>query len=195
MAYYIKFKDLLKIPISERGKPGTPLERIQEFKIKMPETMKFWPRDAMDKIENEEDKQFLLSMQNDRKASMSGVDKVLHQKEMRKEKREQEALRRAEKERQCKDNEKTCTQVTETESDESDEDFQPSEPKQSHRHSRKTGEDIHIPFNILKSPQLVSTAVRNNISPTALSATMHSLITSCKGDPSKLNLHHSQAYR
>ena len=40
MAYYIKFKDLLKIPISERGKPGTPLERIQEFKIKMPETMK-----------------------------------------------------------------------------------------------------------------------------------------------------------
>ena len=122
---------------------------------------------------------FLLSMQNDRKASMSGVDKVLHQKKMRKEKREQEALRRAEKERQRKDNEKTCTQVTETESDE---DFQPSEPKQSHRRSRKTGEDIHISFNILKSPHLVS-------------ATMHSLITSCKGDPSKLNLHHSQAYR
>ena len=115
MAFYIKFKDLFKIPISERGKPGTPLERIQEFNIKMPETMKFWPRDAMDKIENEEDKQFLLSIQNDRKASMSGVDKVLHQKEMRKEKKEQEALRRAEKERQCKDNEKTCTQVTETE--------------------------------------------------------------------------------
>ena len=138
---------------------------------------------------------FLLSMQNDRKASMSGVDKILHQKEMRKEKRKLEALRCAEKERQCKDNEKTCTQVTETESDENDEDFQPSEPKQSHRRSRKTGEDIHIPFNILKSPQLVSTAVRNNISPTALSATMHSLITSCKGDPSTLNLHHSQAYR
>ena len=39
--------------------------------------MKFWPRNALEKIELEEDRLFLLSMQGDRKAVMAGTDKVL----------------------------------------------------------------------------------------------------------------------
>ena len=68
-----------------------------------------------------------------------------------------------------------------------------SKPNRCHEN---TGDHIHINFNILKSEQLVSTAVRNNISSTALAAAVHSLVEACiNGDPSKLNLHPSQAYR
>ena len=65
----------------------------------------------------------------------------------------------------------------------------------THKRMKKTGSDIHVPFDILKSSKLVSTAVRNNISPTALAATVESLITSCGGDTSAINLHFTQSYR
>ena len=41
----------------------------------------------------------------------------------------------------------------------------------------------------------MSTAVRNNISPTALAATVESLIRSCEGNTSSINLNPTQSYR
>ena len=72
--------------------------------------------------------------------------------------------------------------------------FKPANSK-PHRRQIKTGDYIPTPFNILKSEQLVSTVVRNNITPTAVAATVHALVEACRGDPSKLNFHPSQAYR
>ena len=46
----------------------------------MAKTMKFWPRNALKTMENEEDKQFLLSMMGDRKCTMGGVDKLMQQR-------------------------------------------------------------------------------------------------------------------
>ena len=37
----------------------------------------FWPWDALDRIDNKEDKTFLVSMMADRAVSMAGTDKVL----------------------------------------------------------------------------------------------------------------------
>lgn len=67
--------------------------------------------------------------------------------------------------------------------------------RRSHKRAKKTGTTIFIPHDVLKSSLIVSAAVRNKISPTALSATLHSVIDACAGDSSKVNLHHSQAYR
>ena len=58
-----------------------------------------------------------------------------------------------------------------------------------------SGTNIHIPYDVLKSPQLVSVAVRNNNSPTALASTLETLIETCDGETSTVNLHPSQSYR
>jgi hypothetical protein len=79
-----------------------------------------------------------------------------------------------------------------------DDEYDPTESQESkwsHKRIKKTGENVTIPFDVLKSPKLVSTVVRNNISPTALAATVSSFVSACKGDPTKLNLHHTQSYR
>ena len=39
--------------------------------------MKFWPRNVLELISNEEDKAFLISLMTDRKASMAGKDTKL----------------------------------------------------------------------------------------------------------------------
>ena len=68
------FENLLKIKHSARNS-GKPKERIDEFKLRIKEkTMKFWPRNVLQMMDNELDKAFLQSMMSDRKASMSGKD-------------------------------------------------------------------------------------------------------------------------
>jgi hypothetical protein len=98
LKYYEEFKSMLKINICERKTPGKQGEKIRTFKKKMLETMKLWPRDALSRIKCEEDREFLISMQNDRKAIMSGLDKKLAEKEQRKEKRDLEEQRRRDRE-------------------------------------------------------------------------------------------------
>ena len=66
-------------------------------------------------------------------------------------------------------------------------------PEVSKIRSKKTGTDIHIPHDILKSPKLVSSSVRNRISPRALAATVEALIDSCNGDTSGVILHETQS--
>ena len=49
-------------------------EKINGFKEKVDRTMKFWPRDAIERIQNEEDNQ---SMMGHRTATLGPVDNVL----------------------------------------------------------------------------------------------------------------------
>ena len=52
-----------------------------------------------------------------------------------------------------------------------------------------------MPHSILKSPRFVSSAVRNNVAPTVLSALTKSLLVSCNADTTKFNLDPTQSYR
>ena len=56
-----------------------------------------WPRDAFDRIDNEEDRQFLQSMATDRKASMVGTDESLSKIEQKRHQRKMEEGRRQQK--------------------------------------------------------------------------------------------------
>ena len=62
-------------------------------------------------------------------------------------------------------------------------------------HDFVAGDSLFIPFNILKEPEVVACAVRNQISPMALSAVTKTFISSGGADISKFNLEHSQAHR
>ena len=59
----------------------------------------------------------------------------------------------------------------------------------------KEGTSIVVPHDILKSPELISCSVRNNISSTKLSAIVYSLISACGGDTTKVNLNARTAHR
>ena len=73
---YEDMRSLMKIDHSQRSS-ATKQKRINDFKERLDKTLKLWPRNALDRIKNEEDKQFLQSMMTDRVASMGQVDKVL----------------------------------------------------------------------------------------------------------------------
>ena len=60
--------------------------------------------------------------------------------------------------------------------------------KRSHKRTVKTGVEVFIPHDFLKSPKVVQSLVRNNISSTAISAVMHTIIESFGGETEKLSL-------
>ena len=64
-----------------------------------------------------------------------------------------------------------------------------------HRRQKKTGINVFMRPDILKDKKVVSTAIRNKISPTSLAAIVQSVVEACDGDSTKLNLHYTQAYR
>ena len=68
-------------------------------------------------------------------------------------------------------------------------------PERAHKRTVKTGTNIFIPHDILKSPGLVSAAARNQITPTAMSAILHALITACDGNPEAVNINQVQSQR
>ena len=66
--------------------------------------MKFWPRDAIERIQNEEDKFFLQSMMGDRTATLGLVDNVLattEKKVLRRRHREEEQRKKLMQPRAC----------------------------------------------------------------------------------------------
>ena len=70
-----------------------------------------------------------------------------------------------------------------------------SSSDRKHKRSVKTGVQVHIPPDILKSPAVVQALVRNKVSSTAISAVMHEIITVAEGDPSKLSLSYTTTER
>ena len=92
-----EFENLLKIKHSARNS-GKPKERIDEFKLRIEEkTMKFWPRNVLQMMDNEINKAFLQSMMSDRKASMSGKDNTAFSEVKKKLARENQESKRKKK--------------------------------------------------------------------------------------------------
>lgn len=203
------FESLMKINNSEKV-PENP--RIKQFQEDLERTMPFWQRDVMKQLEQkrlrpmikkeekeaiEDDINFLKSMMTDRLASYSGQDVRFATIVTARESRRISDLSAV--------GPVACTSSSVAPSDtESDSDSREnsgtevgtaSAPGRRHRRT-KAGVNIHIPPDILKNELIQSAAIRNKISPTALSALMHSLIAACNdGDSTGLYLHHTQAYR
>ena len=139
---------------------------------------------------------FMKSMLSDRVATYSGVDKMQKDRVQKRQKRQKHELDRQERE-QC-DHVGEIIDFDSTSSsceDENIDEASTSEAKRKHRRVVKGGVDIFVPHDILKSPDLVSCSVRNNISPTQLSAIVFSIVSACGGDTSKLSLNARTAHR
>ena len=191
-------KKILKIQPKCRTS-GTGKEQVDSFKRQLETTMKFWPRDVMERIKTEDDKMFLLSMMTDRKASMAGIDKKSSETEAKIRKRAEQELKRIEieKERKMKD---SCLSTSVIDTDEEEEAIDDPVPLytcagRSHKRRVKTGVTVFIPPNILKAPTVVQSLVRNKISSAAISDVMHDIVTSVEGDPSRLSLSYATTQR
>ena len=188
--------------------------QVTKFKEKMDKTMPFWPRNALMVMETskngklqfeksaiDEDIQFLVSMMNDRVAQYASLDedftRRMAKKEERKEKDQQNALKRKQNEELRKENIKKF--IGEDALDElipdEDQDEYAGPSKESHARVVKTGTTIFIPHDILKNTALVATYTRNKVSSTAISSILHSLISICGGDTNAVNLSYSSTYR
>ena len=157
-------------------------------------------------MKNDEDKQFLHSMTTDRVASMGLVDKVLSTTENKVAKRKQAEQVRLERQKKIVDTDKNeSSESLFIKGASSGDDPDPSDPpptvemcptlKRSHKRSVVTGTSGFWTPTILKSPAVVAAAVRNNVTPTALAALTHSLISATGGDPSKVYLNYSTVWK
>ena len=69
-------------------------KNISEFEMKLKTTMKFWPRNSLEVMTNENDKSFLRSMIGDRKASMGAGDDITSSTEAKIARRKKDEGRR-----------------------------------------------------------------------------------------------------
>ena len=200
------FKDLRKIEKSRRDDtvPNIQCQKIEDYKNGLQKTFKVWPRNALDKMSIEEDRQFLISMDTDRIATMMvTTDETLFMKESKYEKRKDEEQKRiADEKTRCETAETVCVTETECmeEEDEKDDDpeYVDSESvagQRKHRRNVKTGINIFMPHDILKHPKVVQSLVRNGISSSAIGSVLKSIIECCNGDPSKVVLSYTSTER
>ena len=177
-------------------------EKILNFKSKLGTTMKFWPKNAIDRIEKQEDKDFLVKMIEDRDSGTLGsVDIVLAVKEKkvsaRKEKgekrRETELLRRHQAEAVVSMDE--VPEENDEDKVETDNIFTAPTSSRSHKRIKKQGTPGFFTHDVAKHPAVVESCVRNNISPAAQSDLFHSMIIATGGDPKKVTLHYTSLYR
>ena len=211
LALFKEYENLRKINLDRRE--NHPL--IKMFKDKLGTTMKFWPRNALAKMEQskvkkrlfeiaaiDEDISFLNSMMTNRAAQYSSVDIKMSKIDNRRLVRKQEGQRMKENQKKRQQLDATLAQLSASSEDEhTDEEdatvpiYSLSTPKRSHERVVKIGTNIFVPHDILKSPQVVFTSTRNKITPTAMSATLTSIIAACGGNTDSVNLHWSTAYR
>jgi len=193
-----EMKSLLKINLEKRQNKKQQA-KIDNFKMKLKQTMIFWPRNALQLVKNKEDKEFLVCMMNDRKGFMAGIDRNLSLQETNIRKRKMQ-----EQERQSKQLQETLTPaaVLLSSSDGSADEEQPScsyqHPKstRSHKRVKKTGLNLTIPHDILQRPRLVQSLIRNNVSSTAISSIMQELTSELDEEaPSKLSISYASAER
>ena len=197
-----EMNELLKITVNvrENGKNKT---KILNFKDKLETTMKFWPRNALERIHNEEDRQFLISMMGDREACMGVEDTLLSSTEKKVAERIQaEEKRKKKEELRIEENEMSspvpgASADFEEKVNDEDQDYLSITPLTSRSHKRvvKVGMPGYWDHDVLKHPAVVESAVRNKLTPTALSDIAHSFIAATKGDPAKVTLHYSSVYR
>ena len=182
--------------------------KIKDFKEKLHQSMPFWHKNIIQQMEQskrdklevereaiEEDIYFIKSMMSNREAHYSGYDKVTSSVINRRQlKSKQEENRVLNEKKRKSDQFLSYTDTSECE-EESDIDFLPISPGRSHKRIIKTGTNIHVPHDVLKSPAIVSALTRNKITPTKASTLLSVFISACNGDPSKVSLNYSTAYR
>ena len=96
----LELKSLMKINVRSRETKSN--KKISEFKMKLETIMKFWPRNALEVMTNENNKSFLRSMIADRKASMGARDDITSSTEAKIARRKRDEERRQEKEKMRK---------------------------------------------------------------------------------------------
>lgn len=187
---------------------GNP--KIVAFRLQLEETMAFWPKNIIQEMEVlrdrpnilqdeenaiQEDINFLHSMQTDRKACYTGRDKRYEKLITARQNRRGPQPGSSRGNTQSNSSDETIDTTSSDVEENAFEGTESSPVKRKHRRT-KSGVDVHIPPDILKNELIQSTAIRNKITPTALSAVMHSIVSVCnKGDTSGVYLHHTQAYR
>ena len=109
-----KLDGIVKLPVKHRNEPPAA---VTKFREDLDKTFKAWPRNVREKMEIQEDIDFLISMEGDRKASIAGLyekedifQKEKKEKEERKKEREEEEKRkRSENERKRSKRKKKST--------------------------------------------------------------------------------------
>ena len=67
-----KLDGIVKLPVKHRNEPPAA---VTKFREDLDKTFKAWPRNVREKMEIQEDIDFLILMQGDRKASIAGLAK------------------------------------------------------------------------------------------------------------------------
>ena len=180
---------------------------VEKFKKKLNQTMPFWPRDLLTKMEAKlnsfgtsdveetmikEDLLFLKSMMDDRIAQYSSKDKVNNPriakstlrkaKEQSKNSASTSGIQNVEL--QISDNEEIVNKS------DSDEDFC---PPTSLRHNRKIkiGGNLSLGPNFVSSPKVSSACIRNKVTSTKISNVMATVIKEAGLDVKSFNLSYS----
>ena len=170
------WEELKSINKTTKAKREGGSEKINGFKEKLDRTMTFWPRDAFERIQNEEDKLFLQSMMGDRTATLGPVNNVLANKEnkvLRGRHREEEQRKKEAK--RLKEEPNGVVDMTASSEEEEaasqkrlveDQYVSPS-CSRSHNRLVKTGTVGGFTYNFGSCPaiQLQASAVRNKITP------------------------------
>ena len=197
-------KKIRSVPVLRRSTDAF-LSRLNNVEEDLKKTFVLWPKNVLELVTIQEDRDFIIAMQTDRQASFGNHDKVLKGKVQRRICREekQEQLREAELKR------KSCQEINagydsddqlqdaDSESD-NDKDFVDStisSKRRSHKRSVFTGSPAFWPHNVLQSPQVIETAVRNSISSTALCEVTRTLVEATGGDPKAVVLSYASTYR
>ena len=178
----LQLKSLMKINVRSRETHYKKTE-IFEFKMKLETTMKFWPRNALEVMTNETDKLFLRSMLGDLKASMGARNDITSSTEAKIARRKKAEKRRQEKEKMGKDACLVAEFLDAFNGHEVGGDYYDNDAleanmnsptlERSHKRVVNTGTPGFWPNDILKSPVILASAVRNKITPTALANLAH----------------------
>ncbi len=191
-------------------------QRIEEFRQKLKITMPFWPRGTLETMEKklldnltptfekerlEEDIAFLKSMVGNREATYASADIKKQIKDVntyqksakRKASIEIQKVKLGESSRNLVDCE-DLTEPSESDSDQGDKDYT-LVPSTKKKRKVKVGTTITLPHDVLQSRNLVSTSVRNKVSPTALAGIVGALIEDTGGDKKAVNLSYSMSYK
>lgn len=190
---------LRSIPFARRTRPAT-LNKLKCMETELNKTFQIWPSNAADLISIPEDLQFLESMKTDRLATFGCTDKLLSDKLQRKAARASAEMKRRDEahqemaeastsfqtfscsEQSSSENESTTASDTEYGVASTSSTSTPS----NHQRMVRTGSQVFIPHDILKSPKLVSLSTRMKISPAQQAAFTEVLIEEAGGDPSRI---------
>ena len=178
-----------RIPKARRTNPSM-MAKLEIYQMELSKTFALWSPNAEAETKNPEDIEFSKTMKSDRIATISGMDMLALS--MVKRKQEKIISEKKCREKAARFSETLISTVHLDESSSSDDDrplasYVPSQKPGSRPHRRvRTGSDCFIPPDIMKSPRLVSLAVRMKMTPAEQAAFTEAFIEEVGGDLSKV---------